>query len=70
MTALNFNKVGLARRAALTDGTAFWIRRNASHGVDLIWEFTDPTGARRCSRLGKHRTIADAVADANALNNN
>jgi hypothetical protein len=72
MTAdtLAFRRVGLAHRAALDDGTAFWIRRNASHGVDLIWEFTDATGARRCSRLGKHRTKAAAIADAVALYSN
>jgi hypothetical protein len=67
MTATTFRKAGLAHRADIGNGEAFWLRRNDRHGFDLVWEFTDPAGRRRCVRLASHRNKSAAVADANAL---
>jgi hypothetical protein len=66
-SSLRFSKVGLAYRAVCDDGTFLWIRRNDGQGVDLIWQRRNPLGRIVCVRLGKHRTIAGAVEDANAL---
>jgi len=62
-----FRKCGLAHRAVLDEASALWLRRNDSHGFDLLHEFVDPTGRTRVVRLGRHRTKAAAIADANAL---
>jgi hypothetical protein len=62
-----FRKCGLAHRAVLDEASALWLRRNDSHGFDLLYEFVDPNGRMRIARLGSHRTKAAAIADAEAL---
>jgi hypothetical protein len=66
-SGVTFRRCGLAHRADLGDRSALWIRRNDVHGYDLVSEFVDPNGMTRLVRLGRHRTKAAAIADANAL---
>lgn len=67
---LKFHKVGKAYTANIPEG-AFWIRRNDSHGWDLIVQYRNATnGLNGMRRLGHHRTLDAAFADATALDAN
>jgi len=67
---LKFTKVGKAYTAEIPEG-AFWIRRNDSHGWDLIVQYRNASnGLNGMRRLGQHRNLDAAFADATALNNN
>jgi len=66
-TTLKFRKAGTAYLAKVHDGTWLWIRRNDGHGVDLVWQRKDPNGKNEWHTLGKHKTIAAAIEDANWL---
>jgi len=64
---LKFTKVGKAYTAPIAEG-AFWIRRNDSHGWDLVVQYKNASNTHNhLARLGQHRTLQQAIDDATAL---